>query len=113
MSAPPEAPRIGSNLITACTTHIRELSKLPDKRSKYPYRKPPCHEFGRFRLWTRGFENTPPAGDNVLDEVLEEAIYLREPTVLLIASFASGLLDGCLRKGTYDRSPPTPPPVPR
>ncbi|KAH0603931.1 uncharacterized protein H6S33_006962 [Morchella sextelata] len=102
MSAPPEAPRIGSNLITACTTHIRELSKLPDKRSRYPYRKPPCHEFGRFRLWTRGFENTPPAGDNVLDEVLEEVIYLREPTVLLIASFASGLLDGCLRKGSSE-----------
>ncbi|KAH0604011.1 uncharacterized protein H6S33_007042 [Morchella sextelata] len=45
-----------------------------------------------------GFDNTPPAEGNILEEVLEEAVYLKEPTVLLLASSASCLLDDCLRK---------------
>lgn len=100
LSPPDDAPHFASSLITACTTHIRDLSKLSDKRSTYHYRAPLCHEFGRFRLWTHGFDNTPPADGNILDELLEEAVYLKEPTLLLLASFARCLLDDCLRKGT-------------
>lgn len=99
MSSPETPPIIASGLITACTTHIRELSKLSGKSIKNDYRTPLCHEFGRFRLWTRAFDNTPPADGNILEEVLEDAIYLKEPIVLLLASFASCLLDDCLRKG--------------
>lgn len=96
--SPPETPRITSNLITACATHIREVSKLSDER----YRAPLCQEFGRFRLWTHSFDNRPPAPEGtILDDVLEVAVYLKEPTILLLASFARCLLDDCLQKGMY------------
>ncbi|KAH0604020.1 uncharacterized protein H6S33_007051 [Morchella sextelata] len=94
----PETPRIASCLITACTTHIRKLSRLSDKGKKYHYRAPLCHEFGRFFLWTQGFDKLPPAEGNILDEVLEEATYLKKATILLLASFASCLLDVTLSK---------------
>ncbi|KAI5839137.1 hypothetical protein DFP73DRAFT_614619 [Morchella snyderi] len=92
----PKAPRIASGLITACITHIRELSQLLDEPSNYPYRAPLCHEFSRFRLWTRSFK-TPRANIDILDEVLEASVYL-QATVILLASFSSCLLDDCLQK---------------
>jgi hypothetical protein len=46
-----------------------------------------------------GFSGAEAASHNLLDEVLEEATYLKEPTIMLLASFTSCLLAECLSKG--------------
>lgn len=86
------------SLLAACTAHIRELSKPSGRSDKDHYRTLLNHEFGRFRLWTYGFDKTPPVEGTILDEVLEEARHLKEPTILLLASFASCLLGETLLK---------------
>lgn len=95
----PPTSSIAGDLVTSCTIHICELSKLFATGNEDLYRTPLCHEFGRFRLWAHDFYRTPPATGNILDEVLEETVFLKEPTILLLATFARLLLAGCLHKG--------------
>lgn len=101
MSSPPISSRIASALVTLCTTHISDTTKLSshdDEKDKDDYRRELHHEFARFRLWSRGFYEAPPGTANLLDAVLDEAMYLKEPTIMLLASFASCLLADPLRK---------------
>ncbi|KAH0603934.1 uncharacterized protein H6S33_006965 [Morchella sextelata] len=49
-----------------------------------------------------GFSGAEAASHNLLDEVLEEATYLKEPTIMLLASFTSCLLAECLSKAGDD-----------
>ncbi|RPB06665.1 hypothetical protein P167DRAFT_609948 [Morchella conica CCBAS932] len=106
MSSLPAPPplRLANDLITACTTHFSNFSQLRGKRKNSNHRKPLCHEFGRFRLWAHGFKGVMPECDYLLDEVLQEAIYLKEPTIMLLASFAGCLLADCLSKVGNDNT---------
>lgn len=103
--APPDTIAIASTLAGSCISHI---SKVSESRRKHKdnYRIALHREFGRFRLWLHGFRE-PVTGqtidqrspNNALDEVLEEATYLKEPTILLLSTFTSCLLSDHLKKG--------------
>ncbi|KAI5836799.1 hypothetical protein DFP73DRAFT_345177 [Morchella snyderi] len=102
--APPDTIGIASTLAGSCISHISKVSESRRKRKDDNYRIALHREFGRFRLWLHGFRE-PVTGqtidqrspDNALDEVLEEATYLKEPTTLLLLTLTSCLLSDHLK----------------
>lgn len=92
---------IASSLVNSCLSHLSKVSGV--KRKKGKGQPPLDHEFGRFKLWAHGFNalpDQPKAANDPLDEVLERSKYLKEPTILLLASFASCLLMQHFKKST-------------
>lgn len=94
-------PRIASRLINACVMHVSQVSGIKRKKTK---NLALLDDLGRFRLWAHGFDVLPSPSYDVFqdgdpktvhgqfDEVLEHSEYLKEPTILLLASFASIIL---------------------
>lgn len=113
-------PRIASRLINACVLHVSQVSGIKRKKAK---NLALLDDLGRFRVWAHGFDVLPsqsydvfqdppyqaqsPQGDGdpkvvheQFDEVLEHSEYLKEPTISLLASFASILLLTKFQKST-------------
>lgn len=111
-------PRIASSLINACLMHVSQGSGVKRDKSRNHVL---LDDLGRFRLWAHGFnaftsqlvDNTedlqypaqttlqdggPGAVNIQFDEVLERSEYLKEPTMVLLASFASCLLHAKFNK---------------
>lgn len=114
-------PMIASRLINACPMHVSQLSGMKQKKSK---NLALLDDLGRFRLWAHGFDALPThlygsPGDTIypaqtqeqgsslgkvniqFDEVLERNQYLKEPTMALLASFASCLLMAKFNKSIH------------
>lgn len=105
-------PQIASRLINACLMHVTQVSGMKRKKAK---NLALLDDLGRFKLWVHGFDTLPSQSYDVLqdprylgdpkavtrqfDEVLESSQYLKEPTITLLASFASILLLTKFQKG--------------
>lgn len=80
-----------SQIVSSC---IRHMSTKRETHIKYQFSL--VIEFGRFKLWNHGFDGpwdeTSGTVSSVLDEVLSYSICLKEPTIVLLASFVSCLL---------------------
>lgn len=97
---------IASRLITSTLTLLSKLSSAtrkpndttkPSSDAEEVPRPPLENEFWRFRLWARGFDI--PGGH--FDDVLEQEIHLKEPTITLLASFAA-ILAGESRESKFN-----------